>query len=70
MKGDFYTNIFTGGEEYQVRVDKANDIYFIYRLSDLEDEENVLLHTSCCKDNMEAYIEDMYFANVDYDFNL
>ena len=27
MQGEFYTNVFTGGSEYQIRHNAINDIY-------------------------------------------
>ena len=70
MQGDFYTNVFTGGCEYQIRHNAVNDIYYIYLLSELENEENILIHTSYSKNNMNAFIEDLRCENVDSDLNL
>lgn len=67
MSGEFYTSIYTGGEEYQIRVDKATDKYYIYMIGF---EVDTLVHTSYSKKNMEAFIEDLYYDNVDYDMNL
>lgn len=68
MKGKYYKGFWTGGSEYQVRVDKSEDIYYIYRLEEIDDNE--LIHTSCCEKNAEAYIEDLMYSNMDYDLNL
>jgi len=68
LRGEYYKGFYTGGEEYQVRVDREIGAYYIYRIDPVG--VNELVHTSCSAKNAEAYIEDLYYANVDYDYNL
>jgi len=70
MKGDYYTNFYTGGEEYQVRTEESTfyTMYHIYQI--VEIGNNVLVHTAYSKEGFEAYRNDMYIANVEYDRNL
>ena len=67
MKGIYRFGFYTGGSEYMVREDKKYDLYYLYRI---ECDEAILVHTSVSEKNMEAYLEDLRYQNMDYDLNL
>lgn len=68
MKGTYKFGFYTGGSEYMVRWDKEYDLYYLYRIE--YEDEAILVHTSVSEKNMEAYLEDLRYANMDYDLNL
>lgn len=68
MKGEYRTYVYTGGEEYMLREDEIYDFWYLYLISGWEDA--ILVHTSVSKKNMDSYLEDLRYANMDYDLNL
>lgn len=66
MKGIYRFGFYTGGSEYMVRWNRGFNLYYLYRIED----DAILVHTSVSEKNMEAYIEDLRYQNMDYDLDL
>ena len=65
---------FTGGEEYVVMVHDDttfDEVYKVYRVLPEEFyEEDELVYTAYTKKALDAWIENLYIGNYEYDNNL
>jgi len=71
----FVTNLYTGGEEYIVTAYAdthypEGEVYEVRRVEDPTAEEDELVYTAYTKSALDAWIENLYIENYEYDNSL